>query len=91
MDMAADVLICTPFFFTRSDCLGMDPYSLRDLIMNLRFALATLQWWVLFCGLRHCAYRSKQCERSGLFLHLIALMFVTFVPACSLLTHGFNG
>ena len=89
MDMAALILICTPIFLPVTISLGMDPYQFGMLLMmNLGLGLCTPPVGsVLFVG---CAVGGVKLEDAVKTIWpfylaiLIALLFVTFVPAISL-------
>ena len=89
MDMAALILICTPIFLPVTINLGMDPYQFGMLLMmNLGLGLCTPPVGsVLFVG---CAVGGVRLEDAVKTIWpfylaiLIALLFVTFVPAISL-------
>ncbi len=89
MDMAALILICTPIFLPITTAIGMDPYQFGMLLMmNLGLGLCTPPVGsVLFVG---CAVGGVQLEDAVktiwpfYFAILIALLFVTFIPAISM-------
>ncbi|MDJ0913571.1 MAG: TRAP transporter large permease [Desulfobacterales bacterium] len=89
MDMAALILICTPIFLPIASSIGVDPYQFGMLLMmNLGLGLCTPPVGsVLFVG---CAVGGVRLEDAVKTIWpfylaiLIALMFVTFVPAISL-------
>jgi tripartite ATP-independent transporter DctM subunit len=89
MDMAALILICTPIFLPITTAIGMDPFQFGMLLMmNLGLGLCTPPVGsVLFVG---CAVGGVRLEDAVKTIWpfylaiLIALLFVTFVPAISL-------
>jgi tripartite ATP-independent transporter DctM subunit len=89
MDMAALILICTPIFLPVAGNIGVDPYQFGMLLMmNLGLGLCTPPVGsVLFVG---CAVGGVNLEDAvktvwPFYLAiLVALLFVTFVPAISL-------
>ena len=89
MDMAALILICTPIFLPIATSIGVDPYQFGMLLMmNLGLGLCTPPVGsVLFVG---CAVGGVKIEDAVKTIWpfylaiLIALLFVTFVPAISL-------
>ena len=89
MDMAALILICTPIFLPVAGNIGVDPYQFGMLLMmNLGLGLCTPPVGsVLFVG---CAVGGVNLEDAVKTIWpfylaiLIALLFVTFVPAISL-------
>ena len=89
MDMAALILICTPIFLPIATRIGVDPYQFGMLLMmNLGLGLCTPPVGsVLFVG---CAVGGVRLEDAVKTIWpfylaiLIALMFVTFVPAISM-------
>lgn len=89
MDMAALILICTPIFLPIASSIGVDPYQFGMLLMmNLGLGLCTPPVGsVLFVG---CAVGRVRLEDAVKTIWpfylaiLIALLFVTFVPAISL-------
>ena len=89
MDMAALILICTPIFLPIASSIGVDPYQFGMLLMmNLGLGLCTPPVGsVLFVG---CAVGGVRLEDAVKTIWpfylaiLIALLFVTFVPAISL-------
>ena len=89
MDMAALILICTPIFLPIATSIGVDPYQFGMLLMmNLGLGLCTPPVGsVLFVG---CAVGGVRLEDAVKTIWpfylaiLIALLFVTFVPAISL-------
>ncbi len=89
MDMAALILICTPIFLPVASSIGVDPYQFGMLLMmNLGLGLCTPPVGsVLFVG---CAVGGVRLEDAVKTIWpfylaiLIALLFVTFIPAISL-------
>jgi TRAP-type C4-dicarboxylate transport system permease large subunit len=89
MDMAALILICTPIFLPVAGNIGVDPYQFGMLLMmNLGLGLCTPPVGsVLFVG---CAVGGVNLEDAVKTIWpfylaiLVALLFVTFVPAISL-------
>jgi tripartite ATP-independent transporter DctM subunit len=89
MDMAALILICTPIFLPIASNIGVDAYQFGMLLMmNLGLGLCTPPVGsVLFVG---CAVGGVRLEDAVKTIWpfylaiLIALLFVTFVPAISL-------
>jgi tripartite ATP-independent transporter DctM subunit len=89
MDMAALILICTPIFLPVASSIGVDPYQFGMLLMmNLGLGLCTPPVGsVLFVG---CAVGGVKLEDAVKTIWpfylaiLIALLFVTFVPAISM-------
>ena len=89
MDMAALILICTPIFLPIATDLGMDPYQFgMILMMNLGLGLCTPPVGsCLFVGCAVGGVRLEEAVKTMLPFYLailIALMFVTFIPAISL-------
>ena len=89
MDMAALILICTPIFLPIAISVGVDPYQFGMLLMmNLGLGLCTPP--VGSCLFVGCAVGGVKLEDAVKTIWpfylaiLIALMFVTFVPAISL-------
>jgi len=89
MDMAALILICTPIFLPVASSIGVDPYQFGMLLMmNLGLGLCTPPVGsVLFVG---CAVGGVRLEDAVKTIWpfylaiLIALLFVTFIPAISM-------
>jgi tripartite ATP-independent transporter DctM subunit len=89
MDMAALILICTPIFLPITTTIGMDPFQFgMVLMMNLGLGLCTPPVGsVLFVG---CAVGGVRLEDAVKTIWpfylaiLIALLFVTFIPAISM-------
>lgn len=96
MDMAALILICTPIFLPVVQSFGMDPLQFgMILLMNLGLGLCTPPVGAcLFVG---CAIGKVPIEKAVKTIWpfylaiLIALMFVTYVPAVSLTLPGLIG
>jgi tripartite ATP-independent transporter DctM subunit len=89
MDMAALILICTPIFLPIATSIGVDPYQFGMLLMmNLGLGLCTPP--VGSCLFVGCAVGGVRLEEAVKTIWpfylaiLIALLFVTFVPAVSL-------
>jgi tripartite ATP-independent transporter DctM subunit len=89
MDMAALILICTPIFLPIACNIGIDPYQFGMLLMmNLGLGLCTPP--VGSCLFVGCAVGGVRLEEAVKTIWpfylaiLIALLFVTFVPAISL-------
>ncbi len=89
MDMAALILICTPIFLPIASSVGVDPYQFGMLLMmNLGLGLCTPP--VGSCLFVGCAVGRVKLEDAVKTIWpfylaiLIALLFVTFVPAISL-------
>ena len=89
MDMAALILICTPIFLPIATSIGVDPYQFGMLLMmNLGLGLCTPP--VGSCLFVGCAVGNVRLEDAVKTIWpfylaiLIALMFVTFVPAISM-------
>jgi tripartite ATP-independent transporter DctM subunit len=89
MDMAALILICTPIFLPIAVSIGVDPYQFGMLLMmNLGLGLCTPP--VGSCLFVGCAVGEVRLEDAVKTIWpfylaiLIALMFVTFVPAISM-------
>jgi tripartite ATP-independent transporter DctM subunit len=89
MDMAALILICTPIFLPIAVSIGVDPYQFGMLLMmNLGLGLCTPP--VGSCLFVGCAVGGVKLEDAVKTIWpfyiaiLIALMFVTFVPAISM-------
>ncbi len=89
MDMAALILICTPIFLPIATSIGVDPYQFGMLLMmNLGLGLCTPP--VGSCLFVGCAVGGVRLEDAVKTIWpfymaiLIALLFVTFVPAISL-------
>jgi len=89
MDMAALILICTPIFLPIATNVGMDPYQFGMLLMmNLGLGLCTPP--VGSCLFVGCAVGNVKLEDAVKTMWpfylaiLVALMFVTFVPAISM-------
>lgn len=89
MDMAALILICTPIFLPIATSIGVDPYQFGMLLMmNLGLGLCTPP--VGSCLFVGCAVGNVKLESAVKTIWpfylaiLIALMFVTFVPAISM-------
>jgi tripartite ATP-independent transporter DctM subunit len=89
MDMAALILICTPIFLPIAIKAGVDPYQFGMLLlMNLGLGLCTPP--VGSCLFVGCVVGSVRLEDAVKTIWpfyvaiLIALLFVTFVPAISL-------
>lgn len=89
MDMAALILICTPIFLPIAVSIGVDPYQFGMLLMmNLGLGLCTPP--VGSCLFVGCAVGNVRLEDAVKTIWpfylaiLIALMFVTFVPAISM-------
>ncbi len=89
MDMAALILICTPIFLPVVQSFGMDPLQFgMILLMNLGLGLCTPPVGAcLFVG---CAIGKVPIEKAVKTIWpfylaiLVALMFVTYIPAVSL-------
>ncbi len=96
MDMAALILICTPIFLPVVQSFGMDPLQFgMILLMNLGLGLCTPPVGAcLFVG---CAIGKVPIEKAVKTIWpfylaiLVALMFVTYVPAVSLTLPGLLG
>ena len=89
MDMAALILICTPIFLPIATSIGVDPYQFGMLLMmNLGLGLCTPPVGsVLFVGCVVGGVRLEDAVKTIWPFYLailIALLFVTFVPAISL-------
>jgi len=89
MDMAALILICTPIFLPIATSIGVDPYQFGMLLMmNLGLGLCTPPVGsVLFVGCVVGGVRLEDAVKTIWPFYLailIALMFVTFVPAISM-------
>jgi tripartite ATP-independent transporter DctM subunit len=89
MDMAALILICTPIFLPIAVSIGVDPYQFGMLLMmNLGLGLCTPP--VGSCLFVGCAVGDVRLEDAVKTIWpfylaiLIALLFVTFVPAISM-------
>jgi tripartite ATP-independent transporter DctM subunit len=89
MDMAALILICTPIFLPIAVSVGVDPYQFgMILMMNLGLGLCTPP--VGSCLFVGCAVGNVKLEDAVKTIWpfyiaiLVALMFVTFIPAISL-------
>jgi tripartite ATP-independent transporter DctM subunit len=89
MDMAALILICTPIFLPIAVSIGVDPYQFGMLLMmNLGLGLCTPP--VGSCLFVGCAVGNVRLEDAVKTIWpfylaiLIALLFVTFVPAISM-------
>jgi tripartite ATP-independent transporter DctM subunit len=89
MDMAALILICTPIFLPIATHIGVDPYQFGMLLlMNLGLGLCTPP--VGSCLFVGCAVGNVKLESAVKTIWpfylaiLVALLFVTFIPALSL-------
>jgi tripartite ATP-independent transporter DctM subunit len=89
MDMAALILICTPIFLPIANDIGVDSYQFGMLLMmNLGLGLCTPP--VGSCLFVGCAVGGVRLEKAVKTIWpfylavLIALLFVTFVPAVSM-------